>query len=370
MPKSPFAWEDCVFLFNELNIYPPEGGTQFIELMKYCNVRPPRSLPILMHKFKILFIDYGGNLIGTCVLTGTAKQTVNEFLFYTIGGNNIVSRDMSISDCQFATDNGQLHFPVADGGPVGIALVHNNDPKELSKLDLQKDKQGRFTNKLLTPDDHIWVMANIQDLYVYTSSSAYVGCAVFQLYYSGYEPSKGRILRDWKDKTDVIDMSLSRCGNADPASSKLISSPFQPELFFMAPKSPGLPNRCNEAVYFVIEDMIPLRKKPRVDVSPLTRTSCTVINDGPAVNLRGMITWDSAAYKSKQDQAIAKGRECRKIVAVDVPPEVGKLALENAQPYQIRGTSTQKATQTTTTGKDFYLNSEFFRHLELSCTTY
>ena len=281
---------------------------------------------------------------------------VDEYLLYTIGGTNIAKKDMSIDECQFVLDEKEQKgiIPVASGAPVGIALVHNNDPKELAKLELLRNEKGTLMKTLLAPEDHVWIMSNIQDLYVYTSSSPYVGCAVFQLYYSGYDPSKGRILRDWKATEDVMDMSLSRCGTTDPSSSSIIASPFQPELFFMAPKSPGLPNRCHEAFHFVIEEMLPMRKRPKIDVSSLTRTSCTIINDGPYVESRGVIA-SSALYKIKQNQAESRAKMCRRELPVDIPQEVGKLTATDSQFYQLRGTSSDhKATQTATAGKNEY----------------
>ena len=349
MPDSPFTWEDCRFLFNELNFYPSSGGTQFVELMKYCTVPPPRTLPIIMQKFKILFIDHDGYLVGQCPLEGTARHTVGEFLFYTIGGNNVVNKDMPIASCQFASNgqSKQTAIPTADVTPIGIALVHHTDPKELSRMELSKDEKGIEAKKLLTADDHVWIMAHLQDLYVYTSSSPYIGFSVFQLYYSEYEASKRRILRDWKGENDVLDASLSRCSTADPASERIISSPFQPELFFMAPKSPGSPNRCSEATHFVLEDMLPQRKKPRLVSSLKSTATCSVITDTLPVITKGIIA-EPYEYKTKQDQAARETMDCRRKVAIPVPGQYGKLP--GKAEYELRGAGVQSVTQTREAG--------------------
>ena len=289
IPPPFLANKNCRVVISEINIY-PGGGSQFIELMRVCYPEPKNVFDIILEKkYKLIFVDHSGFLVGVCDLKNKGTRRDGKHVYYVVGGSRVKNVDMSLKDCDFAQDVDSydaVNFPDSNKAPIAVMLVHH--PRgTLSWLSLKAEGHRKYkvpiTNELEEK-----IIPVVVDMYIYTTYSPYTSCDYFGTYYDGYKKDHQVILRDWVAHTS--DRTLSRCNPADGIAEEKAWDPLQPRYFKYAKGSPGDDNDCKTAVTFRVEDSQTIRDPPVVNFRTTPEYACYITTVDPYIDSHRMIT--------------------------------------------------------------------------------
>ena len=282
----------CRMIINEANLY-PNGGYQFVELKKVCEIHfKPKQFPVTMKFYKLLFISHDGFLLVACTLEG--KAVVNSKagdIFYVLSRDTTADGNMDYHKCNFPADNNGVtdkRLPIGDAAPVGIALVYSPSQDTIKDLDLVEDRPGLFGKTKIDSRAEKKIRENLMDLIIVTASSPYTHCKYFERFYSGYDSASFSVLRDWAQLDITTERSLSRCRPKDSLPIRSHFYPFQSTLFLYATPSKGKENVCDDAVRFNVEEKQPPRKVPRRDFTESYQ--CSITTEDAAIERSNMIT--------------------------------------------------------------------------------
>ena len=269
----------------------PGGGYQFVEIIRVCHPEPKNVFNVNMDKkYKLIFVDHSGFLVGVCNLKGEAKRrsTSGKQVFYVIGGSKVKNVDMSLRECEFAADTdsyAQDNLPESSKAPIAAILVYH--PKGLlSWLSLKEERYKKFKVPL-TNDLEEKIVPLVVDMYIYTTWSPYTSCDYFGTFYHGYKKATQLILREWVPYGS--DRALSRC-NPNDIPAEHTWDPMQPTYFQYAKATPGDMNECKTAVSFRIEDTQPVRDPPLVHFRTTPEYACYITTNDPLIDSIKMIT--------------------------------------------------------------------------------
>lgn len=289
IPRPFLANKQCRLIISELNIF-PGGGTQYIELMRVCSPEPTNVFNVNMEKkYKLIFMDHSGFLVGVCDLKNEAYRRTAKFLFYVIGGSAVKNVDMPLNECDFAEDvdtfsSNNLPDPIK--APIAVALVHH--PKgSLSWLSLRKHSLHKYKVPI-TNDLEEKIVPLVVDMYIYSTLSPFTSCDYFGTYYDGYKKDNQIILRDWANHG--LDRSQSRCNPEEDVPNADIWNPMQPQYFKYARGTPGDVNDCKTAFMFRIEDTQPKKVTPTVSFRTTPEYACYITTEDPFIEAAFSIT--------------------------------------------------------------------------------
>ena len=279
MPMVPLQTKlkDCKIRINEYNFGTFDPNDQFIELAAVCiNDRRSRSR-IDMKFFKILVLTPLGEVAMMCKFTGTKQFRTRKTWFFVFGGNNIVDRDMPLSECKVNNwlKNSGRYIPDGNVIPHAVILVYNQRPEVLTFLDIKED--GNM--KKLSDAEIKTLSRYMQDLYIYGTMTPYVTCDLFMELLKPYGAEHTKIIRDWQIEDEMEDYSVNRCGTDMEA--------FKPSLLMYSSVTPNGPNNCQTGFQFSIESMLPQLPRARKEELPSATNwkNCYIVTDTPMADV-------------------------------------------------------------------------------------